>query len=228
MDSFITSFFNLLFPRICPVCGKRIGRHDKGLCLSCLMALPLYPDIRFDRNSITASLPGTARISRATAVFCYFHGSELHRVVESIKYGGRSDLAVEMGHIMADILLPKNFFEGADCIVPMPLHRKRLARRGYNQAELIARGLSEKTGICVADVLERVCNNKSQTSLTAVERMKNVAGIFRLKDESFCYGKNVILVDDILTTGATMMSAAAELEGKCSSVSILALAVTEG
>lgn len=228
MDSLLTSFFNLLFPRVCPVCGKRLGRHDRGLCFSCLMALPLYPDSNFTDNSITAGLPGMVRISRATAVFCYFHGSELHRIIEKIKYGGRSDLAVEMGHIMADILIPKKFFEDADCIVPLPLHRKRQRERGYNQAELIARGLSEKSGICVADVLERTGNNKSQTSLTAVERLENVAGIFRLKDESFCLGKNIILIDDILTTGATIMSAAAELEGKCKSISILALAVTSG
>lgn len=228
MKRFLTSFFSLLFPRACAVCGKRLGSSDKSVCLSCLMALPLYAGPDFDRNSIMTGLPGMVRIKKATAVYGYFHGSELHGIIEKIKYGGRSDLALDMGRIMGDILLSQSFFDGTDCLIPLPLHPKRLRSRGYNQAELIARGLSERTGLYVADVLERVSNNKSQTALTAVERLENVSGIFRLKDSESCIGKNVIIIDDILTTGATIMSAAAELDGKCKSISILTLAATVG
>lgn len=228
MKEFLISFFNLLFPRTCAICRKRIGHKEECLCINCLISLPLYADRRFDDNDVMRRLPGTARIERASSVFYYFHGSELHKVIEKLKYGGRLDLALAMGRIMGDLMMERNFFESIDFIVPLPLHGNRQRRRGYNQARLIAEGLSERTRIPVADILERIKDNRSQTQLTAVQRMENVNGIFRIKNTSICKGKHILLIDDILTTGSTLMSAAKEIEGHAGKISILTLAATNG
>lgn len=173
-------------------------------------------------------LCGTCRIEKASSAFYYFHGSDLHCIVERFKYRGDADLAVYMGKITADLMCTKGFFSDIECIVPLPLHKNRKKKRGYNQAEKIADGIFLKTGLPVFDVLERIVDNKSQTNLSAGERIQNVAGIFRLKNINSCEGKHVLLVDDILTTGATMMAAAEVLSGIASKISILTLASTAG
>lgn len=224
----IASFFNLLFPKLCPVCKNRVDNVSNPVCLSCLLSLPLYVNNNFRDNDIMSRLCGTCRIEKASSAFYYFHGSDLHCIVEKFKYRGDADLAVYMGKITADLMCTKGFFSDIECIVPLPLHKNRKRKRGYNQAEKIAEGIFLKTGLPVFDVLERIVDNKSQTNLSAGERIQNVAGIFRLKNIDGCEGKHVLLVDDILTTGSTMMAAAEVLSGIASKISILTLASTAG
>lgn len=225
---YLESFFNVLFPKLCPVCRNRIDDREELVCLNCLLSLPLYANSNFKENDIIRRLVGTCHIEKATSAFYYFHGSELHRIVEKFKYGGDSKLAVFMGQVAADIIAGKGFFDGIDCMVPIPLHPSRFRQRGYNQAAKISEGISLKTGLPVLNILERKKDNKSQTTLSAVQRISNVSGIFELKNPELCRNKHVLLIDDIITTGATLMEAASVLSDVAENVSILALASTNG
>ncbi|KAA6320833.1 hypothetical protein EZS27_029444 [termite gut metagenome] len=142
---------------------------------------------------------------RATSFFYYQKGSRFNEIHYQLKYKNNPGLGEVMGRFMAGELLSSGFFEGIDMLAPIPLHPKKLKRRGYNQSERIAQGISRVTGIPVmASHLERVKDTDTQTHKSAFERWENVEGIFSLQDSRFFSGKHILIIDDVLTTGATI------------------------
>lgn len=134
-----------------------------------------------------------------------------------------------MGRCMASELLPSGFFEGVDVLLPVPLHRKRQRKRGYNQSEWIARGVAAVVGlpVCTAAV-ERTANTDTQTHKSAFERWQNVEGIFEIRQPEVLEGKHVLIIDDVLTTGATTVGCAScLLQVKGVRISVLTLAMAE-
>lgn len=153
---------------------------------------------------------GRFPIVRASALFYYAKGGKVAQLLYAMKYHNRRKLCVRMGEWMGSELLPSGFFEEVDCLVPVPLYRTRLRRRGYNQSELLARGISLKTGLPVCtDAVCRVRNNATQTHKSGYARWMNVEGLFRTAPGAErLRGKHVLLVDDVLTTGATLTACA--------------------
>ena len=169
----------------------------------------LLKDNRVERL-FWAKLP----LGRATSYFYYRKGSSYCNIVHRLKYEGNKKIGRVMGRCMAAELLPSGFFEGVDVLMPVPLHPKKQRARGYNQSELLARGLSEVTGLPVdARSLVRQKHVESQTRKSAYERWANVEGIFRLECPERFAGKHVLLVDDVLTTGATTTACADAFAG---------------
>lgn len=153
---------------------------------------------------------GRFPIVRASSLFYYAKGGKVAQVLYAMKYHNRRTLCVKMGEWIGSELFPSGFFEGIDFLVPVPLFRTRLRQRGYNQSELLARGISLKTSIPLClDAVCRVRNNATQTHKSGYARWMNVEGLFRATPEAeLLRGKHILLVDDVLTTGATLTACA--------------------
>lgn len=222
----ISDLIDLIFPRHCLVCGETLTRQEQHLCLNCLSTLPkLTPQ---QRREIEKSFWGKVPIERATSFIHYRKGSPFNALLHSLKYRNRPQVGEYLARMAADEFIAEEFFNGIDLIIPLPLSKKKQRRRGYNQSYHIALGLSQRTGIPVlTDAVIRTIANESQTHKSRDERWRNVEGIFALKSPLAIEGKHILLVDDILTTGATLCSCAATITRQCNcKVSILTLATT--
>lgn len=223
------SLFHLFYPRCCVVCGDTLQEGEETLCLRCNMDAPRTNYHLQPGNPVERLFWGKVEVERASAYVFYRKGSRFGHLLHRLKYGGRSDVGVAMGRFMAGELQKSGFFAGVDVIVPVPLHRKKQRERGYNQSECLARGLSAVTGVPVdASAVERTRATETQTRKSAYERWMNVEGVFSLLHPERFAGKHVLLVDDVLTTGATVIACAdafAAVEGV--RISVLALAVAD-
>lgn len=225
----IHSFVHLFFPRQCVVCGEVLQEGEEILCMKCNIDMPRTNYHLCKDNPVERMFWGKVSLERASSYFFYHKGSDFCNILWRLKYGGRKDVGCAMGRFMAAELLPYGFFSDIDLIVPVPLHPRKKELRGYNQSECIARGIAEVTGIPV-DVLSvsREKHTGTQTRKSAYERWENVGGIFSLHCSEAFKGKHILLVDDVLTTGATI-TACADAFGRVEGVrvSILTLAVAD-
>lgn len=230
MNTWFHSFWSLLFPRCCVVCGSPLSRGEECLCTCCNINLPRTGfHLRKDnplKCLFWGRIPG---LKRASSFLFYRKGSDFRRILHLLKYGGYKELGEVMGRYMAAELSSGGFFDGVDMIIPVPLHRKKQKLRGYNQSEWIARGIASVTGIPLcAECMIREKNTETQTRKSTFERWENVEGIFRLCDTVHFEGKHVLLVDDVLTTGATTVACASAFAGVSGiRISVLTLAVAE-
>ena len=181
-----------------------------------------------ERQSGRKAFWGKFPLERATS-FLYRKGSDFRQVLHQLKYGGQKEIGAIMGRYMASELQASDFFHGVDVIIPIPLHKKKQQIRGYNQSEWISRGIMAVTGIPVdTEAIIRRKNTETQTQKSALERWENVDGIFELHRSEHLAGKHILIVDDVLTTGATTVACAsrlAEIEGV--RISVLTLAMAE-
>lgn len=203
-------FKDFFFPRTCMGCGKKLLVHEPVVCLSCLSDLPFTGLGNTPGNEMERHFWGKFPIERASALFYYAKGGAVATILHGMKYYGRQRVCRQMGNWLAAELSATGFFEGVDCLVPVPLHPRRLRHRGYNQSGLLAAGISERTGIPVCpDVLVRTHNNRTQTHKSGYERWQNTDGLFAATSQAASLEhKHVLLVDDVLTTGATLTACA--------------------
>jgi ComF family protein len=225
--SYFKSLINLFFPRCCIVCGKPLVQGEEFLCTSCNINLPRTRYYLEKDNPIEKLFWGRTKLERACSFLYYYRGSDLRHVIYRFKYKGGNEVAEMMGRYMAAEMHDSNFFGGIDLLVPVPLHPKRLKERGYNQSEWLARGISAVTGITVeTNALQRIKNVNTQTHKSSFERWENVKDIFVLQNPELIRNKHVLLIDDVLTTGATVLSCITALsKGDNVKISALTLAV---
>lgn len=229
IKDWLASFVSLLFPRCCVVCGSPLARGEECICTMCNMDLPRTNYHLHKDNPAEQLFWGKISLERATSFFFYRKGSDFRQILHQLKYGGQKNIGAIMGRYMAAELQESGFFEGIDMIIPVPLHKKKEQIRGYNQSEWIARGVSAVTGIPVnmENVIRRK-NTDTQTRKSIFQRWENVEGVFELHHPEALAGKHILILDDVLTTGATIVSCAScltQLEGI--RISILTLAVAE-
>lgn len=229
IKDWLSSFLSLLFPRCCVVCGRPLAKGEECLCTMCNINLPRTDYHLRKDNPVEKLFWGKIPLERATSFFFYRKGSDFRQILHQLKYGGQKDIGAIMGRYMAAELLASGFFEGVDVILPVPLHKKKQQIRGYNQSEWIARGIAAVTGISIdTESVVRQKNTETQTRKSSFERWENVERIFQLHHAESLAGKHVLIVDDVLTTGATTVECAsclAEIEGI--RISILTLAMAE-
>lgn len=204
--------FSLIFPRVCANCGARLLSSESFICTSCYVSLP-FTNLQGRRGNVLEKLFwGKFPIERVHSWLRYHSGEESTGLVLKLKYNNRPQIGLFMGEIIANELLNTDFFSGVDAIIAVPLHKNRLVQRGYNQSAKIAQGVSNVTHIPVLnDVVERVVDNTTQTRLSRQERRENVEHIFALVDAEQVEHKHILLIDDTLTTGSTIISCAQEL-----------------
>ena len=226
----IKNLFNdlicLLFPNLCAACGKPLVKYETMLCLGCLAGLPRTHFQHQPDNMVAQMFWGRVQVVHAGAYVYFQKGGHVQQLLHKLKYKSQQYIGVELGKLMA-IEIADSLFRDIDIIVPVPLHKSRLQKRGYNQSECIARGLGERMHLPVATgVLVRVVANPTQTRKHRYERWMNVEGIFFLKHPATLARKHVLLVDDVVTTGATLEACAVELlKAAGCRVSILTVAV---
>lgn len=227
----LLSLFRLFFPRRCAVCGACLHGGEDVLCLKCDVGLPRTDYHRVAGNPVERRFWGRFPLERATSYFRYRKGGSYRHVLFRLKYGGRNDYARMMGELLAADLSRSGFFEGVDVLLPVPLHPDKQRRRGYNQSEWLARGVSAVTGIPVSvGQVVRTKNTETQTRKPGLQRWDNMEGVFEVVDATDLAGRHVLLVDDVLTTGATLTACADALASGVEGVrfSVLTLAVAEG
>jgi ComF family protein len=214
-DNILDPLLALAFPPLCPVCGGSLSPSQKGLCSDCarlLAAATISPDSLY---KLRRSLPRAGGLDDALVLFYFDRESPLQALIHRLKYhGGRSvgrELGARLGMLLAREL-PAGESRG---IIPVPLHRARRRHRGYNQAFLVAEGIQSILMLPILDdLLKRTRPTVSQTGLTAPARSRNVAGAFAVdsqKRESVS-GASFLIVDDVLTTGATLDACARALK----------------
>ena len=212
------------------VCGHRLSPTERSICGVCLFHLPRTDFYLKPLDNPMAQLFWKlANIQKATALFYHQSHSETARIIYRLKYNNRPDIGEDMGHVMAQELLSTGFFSDIDMLLPVPLSRKRLRQRSYNQSEMLAIGVSDITHLpIITHALQRKDFHQSQTLLNRWQRQENVAKSFQLKDGSLLHHKHVLLIDDVCTTGATLAACAnalKEIEGI--RVSVLTLGFTK-
>lgn len=201
---------DLFFPPLCTGCGEVLDDARSVICDDCRKLLPMTEHATHPDNRLSGLFSDIRKV-QWTAAFCYYKkDSMFYRLIHNLKYHNRPQTGVWLGRIAAEHFLSQNpkWFEGINIIIPIPLHKKRLYQRRYNQAELIATGISAITGIPIdINHLIRIVNNPTQTMRSAKERKQNTHDIFALVHADELKDKHILLVDDIVTTGATMRSA---------------------
>lgn len=224
--SFWARLLDLISPRLCVVCGNRLAVTEETLCSKCYLHLP-RTDFGHDlyENVMAKLFWGQMAIEKATALFYYEPHAETAQILYEMKYKNHPEIGVVMGRMMAKELMRNGLFEGIDAIVPVPLARKRERQRGYNQSLELARGVSEVTGLPIANkVVRRTKFVGSQTQRGRWERNENVEDVFELVDSDSISGKHLLLIDDVVTTGATIIACAQEMQ-KASNVKFSVLAL---
>lgn len=212
LGSALNGFVELFYPRLCVGCGRKLFQDEHSLCVECLSSLPLAQVHESEDNFVEQHLYGRPYIESATTLMVYGKETVPQKIIHEIKYHGAKELAQSMGRMLGR-QMKGGRFSSVDMIVPVPLHPKRLKWRGYNQSEWIAKGLSEELGVPVrSDLVERVVETSTQTNKNAEERWSNVKGIFALRQEVSTEGlkdHHLLIVDDVITTGSTLMACAA-------------------
>jgi len=204
---YISSFFQLISPRFCPICGSSLAPTEQKVCTVCLAQLPYIHYDDFLDNEAARLFWAKIPIERAACWMTYSNDSKSHQLLMQIKYGHRPDIALWMGEMLARELIGRGFFDTIDGIIPIPLHWRRKFKRGYNQSNEIARGVACVTGLPILkNVVVRYRNNETQTHKTADERRENVKNIFKARAK--VPNQHLLLVDDVLTTGATLTACA--------------------
>jgi ComF family protein len=211
------SLLALFYPVQCVSCGNTLLGNEAVLCTGCLMQLPKTGFNHIHHNIAFLKFTGRTAIQYA-AVFSYFtKQGMLQRLLHRLKYHNRQEIGILLGRLFATEIKDLAWVRELDAIIPLPLHKKKLQLRGFNQSAVIAEAMAVVLGIPYRPGwVIRHRNTSSQTNKTRQERIENVAGAFSIPEGLDFEGKNILLVDDVLTTGATLESCANTLlQGNC-------------
>jgi ComF family protein len=223
----LKDLLQFFFPELCVACGQLLTSKEKVLCTSCFYHLPRTDFHKFSDNPVSQLFWGRVKIESATSWFYYFKGSAYQSLIHKLKYNGRKDIGIEMGKAFASEILSSSISD-VDFLIPVPLHPRKLSKRGYNQSEIIASGISVIFNKEVlTDVLIRTSFTDTQTRKSRFDRFINMEGKFVVRDKSPIIHKHILLIDDIVTTGSTIEScvqALVEVQGVKVSVATLGVA----
>lgn len=208
---FMMSLRRLFYPRVCVLCHVALVKSETQLCIYCLKKLPKARLLNATENAIFKVFRGRMPVGQAGAFLVFRSGGITRQLLHEIKYRGNRELAVWLGEVYAEEI-KKAGFTKADYIVPVPLHRRKQKQRGYNQSEAFAEGLGAKLHIPVnTSVLLRRTFTQTQTRKSRWSRWLNVEDVFFVSNPEVVKGKIIMLVDDVVTTGATLEACGSKL-----------------
>ena len=206
------SVLHLVFPQVCAGCGSDLVNDNNRLCIPCHEDLPQTSFHLHPNNPVEKLFWGRLPVTHATAQYYFTKISLVQRLMHRFKYKGDKELGLFLGRLIGHQLNETNRFREIDVLVPLPLFPSKERKRGYNQATLLCEGISEiLEKPVVKGAVVRTMFTESQTKKNRVERWQNMEGRFQLIDEAAIKGKHVLLIDDVITTGATLEACGQEL-----------------
>ena len=198
-------FFNLIFPRLCAACNNALLKNEKVICNSCQVSLPKTKFHLEKENQLNKIFWGRAEVEMVAAYYHFTKKSKVQNLLHQLKYSNNKKVGETIGELYGYDLKGADLFLGVELIIPVPLHPKKLKRRGYNQSEWFANGLSKSLKIEINTTsLFRKVDSQTQTKKSRYKRWENVGEIFGIKEEELIKNKSILLVDDVITTGATL------------------------
>ena len=211
-SGYIDDIVSLFYPRTCMACGNTLFRHEDVLCTYCLFHLPKTNFHRDADNPVSRIFWGRVNLASASAYYHFGKGGKVQHLIHQLKYKGHKEIGVYIGRLYGAELREQPEYGHIDRIIPVPLHRSKFRSRGYNQSEQFAMGLcSSLQAVLDVQSLRRTFASETQTKKSRFNRWENVKEIFTLYGEEDLRGQHVLLVDDVITTGATIESCASKL-----------------
>ena len=218
------SLLHILFPHVCDGCGSDIVDEESSLCMKCIAEMPETNFHLHANNPVEKIFWGRLPIISATAQYYFVKESLMQRLMHQLKYKGNKELGKQLGRLMGYELQKTNRFNKPDFLVPLPLFASKEKRRGYNQATVLCEGIAEVMNIEIArDVIVRTQHTETQTKKGRIERWQNMEGKFEMMKPGKIQNKNILLVDDVITTGATLEACGHELLKASPKLSIVSL-----
>ena len=205
MRSWLDDLLFLVYPRYCPACGHGIPLPSSPFCLACAIALRPSGQHLLLENRFTERFWGRLPIHTGSALFAFVKGGRVQRLVHALKYAQRLEVGSYLGYRFGQCLAGSPHYGEVSCVVPVPLYWRRERERGFNQSVIFGRAVARGLGVpFYRRALRRMRHTQTQTRRSRQERWENVAGAFRLARPQQLAGRHVLLVDDVLTTGATL------------------------
>ncbi|MGL5262804.1 MAG: ComF family protein [Bacteroides sp.] len=213
IQNLLYALIDLFFPPSCVVCHHSLKQQEQYICMHCLCKLPYTRLSLSEPNPADQKFWGLCSIEKVFALIYYEKGSPFNHLIHALKYKNQAKIGLILGSLIAQNL-PSSFFSTIDEIIPLPIHPEKQKIRGYNQAEWIAKGIQQKTSLPIrTDRVYKVIHNSSQTDKGVYERRVNVQNVYQAAQSiGELENKHVLLVDDVLTTGATLCSCCETLQ----------------
>lgn len=212
MMSLFENVWGLFYPEVCPACGTLLAKDEDTVCLSCSFLMPKTAYETIADNPVARIFWGRVPLHAVSACFFFAKKGRVQPLIHSLKYHSDTHAGNYLGRKMAENMKNAPLFSDIEVLVPVPLHPKRLQLRGYNQSEVIAKGMAEVLGISVvADNLIREVATATQTKKSREARWQNVKNIFTVSRPAQFEGKHILLIDDVITTGSTIEACAQAL-----------------
>jgi len=229
LKNLASDLFSLLFPRLCCACGTPLFTAELQLCLHCLYDLPYTDYHLYQDNRVVKQLWGRIQLQSGMALLHFKKGSSTQQIIHQLKYKGQTSLGHQLGELIGARMIQNPEFIIPDYIIPVPLHRSKLAQRGYNQCDCIAGGIAAVLQIPVLNnTLIKHKKTGSQTRRGRFSRYENLSHAFAVPDAAAIQNRHVLLVDDVITTGATIEACALELfKQGIKSLSVAAIAFAD-
>lgn len=229
VKNYLEDFVALFFPDLCAACGKNLFKGETEICNSCIYKLPFTQFHNDPANRVARQFWGRIEILQAGAFLYFQKGTRVQNLLHQLKYNKRSGTGQRLGELYGFELRESLSFIKPDIIIPVPLHPKKLKKRGYNQSSSIAQGMAKILEIPISeDNLFRTLATETQTKKSRFARYENMQDAFDLRDAEALTGKHILLVDDVITTGATLEACVLQMQKKVDlKISLSALAYAE-
>jgi ComF family protein len=220
------SFIDTLYPVLCNGCGKPLAKKEQFVCLTCEFSFPLTNYVHWRENPVERLLKGRFPFYQAASYMIFSKNGLAQRLLHNIKYNGNKELGYFLGQKFGTQMMGTAFASGLELVVPTPIHKRKMLERGFNQSEWIAKGIADALSVPLANhAVQRITYAVSQTLSAKEKRLENVKNAFQVFDNQLLENKKVLLVDDTITTGATLESLAQCLvKSKIEQLSICTLA----
>lgn len=226
LPKLLSQVVDLVFPNICVGCQREVAGANHVLCIRCIIDTPFTDQFDFIDNSFTNHFWGRVPVKSGAALMIYNPKEISQNIIHNFKYRNRIDVGRIFGKILGERITKSDNFNNIDLIIPVPLTSKKLYHRGYNQSYILSQAIGEVLGVPINhSTLLRIKDSQSQTKKSRIDRIQNMTDAFKIQNGEVLDDKHILLIDDVLTTGATLESCAIELLKHTNQISMATLAI---